>query len=72
MTLIQITDDLVVECWPSGGEKDRALLVIRSLSQGADGETPPGMLIVYAEEVELLIEALNKAAEVLAEYEAQR
>lgn len=71
MTLIRVTNDLLIECWPSGGKGDKALLVVRSLSQGVDGESPPGMLIVYAEEVTALIEGLSKAAKVLAEYEAR-
>ena len=71
MTLIGVSDDLHIECWPSGGRGDKPLLVVRSLSQGADGESPPGMLIVYAEEVALLAEGLNKAVRVLAEYEAR-
>ena len=71
MTLIGVSDDLHIECWPSSGRGDKPLVVVRSLSQGADGESPPGMLIVYAEEVTALIEGLSKAGEVLAEYESR-
>jgi len=71
MTLIQVTDDLVIEVWPSGGAGDQALVKVRSLSQSADGETPPGVLIVWPEEIAPLIEGLSKAAGVLAEYETR-
>lgn len=69
MTLIQASDDLVIEVWPSSGAGDKPLLKIRSLSQGADGETPAGLLIVWAEEIAALIEGLSTAAGVLVEYE---
>jgi len=65
MTLIQVTDDLVIEVWP-GGEADEPLLKVRSLSQGVDGETPPGVLIVYAEEIGPLVEALFQAMTLLS------
>ena len=61
MTLIQVSDDLVVEVWH--GEP---LVKIRSLSQGADGETPAGVLIVYVEEIPPLVDALHQAAKLLS------
>ena len=71
MTLIQVINGLVIECWPSDGQ-DKAQLVIHSLSQGANGMSPPGVLVVYAEEIRHLVAALSEASGVLAEYEAQR
>jgi len=62
MTLIQVTDDLVIEVWHSD-----PLLKIRSLGQGADGETPPGVLIVWPTEIGPLIESLYRSTKLLGD-----
>jgi len=61
MVQIKATDDLILEVWP-GEEGDRTLIRLRSLSQEQDGESPPGMVIIYPAEVRHLVAALVEAA----------
>jgi hypothetical protein len=63
-TQIQVTDDLVIELWPSGGEGDRPLLKLRNPSAERDGEDRG--VVVYLNEVRHLIGALVDATVELA------
>ena len=66
MNTLKVTDDLVIEIWP-GSEADRPLLKLRSHAQGHDGETRPGAVVVWPEEIRPLVAALAEAAGLLAE-----
>ena len=65
---IKATEDLVVEVWPDwGAAGDTPLVKVRSLSLERDGEASPGMVVVFADELEHLVAALAEAREALAE-----
>jgi hypothetical protein len=70
ISTIQVTADLVLESWP-GSDVDRSIIKLRSQAQESDGETPPGVLIVYLDEVLPLVAALVEAAAALAEETVQ-
>ena len=67
MHTIKVSDDLVLEAWPSGGKGDRSLVRLRSLDQERDGETPPGVVVIWPAEIRPLIQGLGEAAAVLVE-----
>lgn len=65
MQTFKATDDLLLDAWPSAGKGDQALLKLRSLSTEADNE--PQAVIIYADEVRHLVEALTDAEVWLAD-----
>ena len=65
MRTLQVTDDLILEIWPSGGEGERPLVKLRSLAAERDGEAI-GAVIIYPEELDALVAALTEAAACLA------
>ncbi len=64
MDTLKVTGDLVLEIWPGGGG-DRALLKLRSRGMERDRETTPGVVVIWAGEIEAVIEALGQARTVL-------
>ena len=65
---IKATDDLEIEVWPGDDEGDeRPMLRLRSLPQERDGDTTPGAIVIWPEEVRHLCAALAQAAGILAE-----
>ena len=60
MRVLQVTDDLVVEIWPSG-EGDRPPVKLRSLAAERDGEAI-GAVVIWPEEIDPLVVALTEAA----------
>ena len=68
MHTYQVSDDLVVEVWPSDNSGDRPLVKLRSLSMERDGDPDAvGVVVVYPNELDALIAALTDAAAYLAE-----
>ena len=58
----RVSGDLVLEVWP-GGEGDRPLVKLRSLTMERDGDPDAvGVVVVYPEEVDALMAALTDAA----------
>ena len=65
MKTIQATDDLVIELWPAGEAADRPALRLRSLGAAAEGDRQA--VVIYLDEVRLLVGALVDAALELAD-----
>ena len=68
MRVLQATDDLVVEVWPSDTSGDHPLVKLRSLSMEQDSDADAaGVVVVYPEELDALVAALTEAALLLEE-----
>ncbi len=64
MRVLQVTNDLILEVWAAGGEGDRPLLKLRSLSMEKDGEG--GSVVIWSEEIDSLVAALWEGQDILA------
>jgi len=65
-TVIEVSDDLVVEVWPSGGRGDAPLIKLRSRDLESDCSNMPGAVVIWPSEIRPLIDSLAKAAGILA------
>ena len=58
MHTIKATDDLVIEVWYGDDEGDeRSMVRLRSLAQEREGDTTPGAVVIWPEEVHHLCAA---------------
>ena len=63
MRTLRVTDNLVVEIWPSNSEGDGPLVKVRSLTMWWDGHSDAmGVVVVHPNELDALMAALTEAA----------
>ena len=66
-TVIEVSEDLVVEVWPCGGRGDAPMIRLRSRDLESDCSNMPGAVVIWPGEVRHLVAALCTAAGLLAE-----
>ena len=69
MRLYQVSNNLILEVWPDGG--NHPLLKLRMKAEREADPNGPGVVVVYPEELDALMAALTEAAMVLCSRERE-